>query len=174
MLLPRGGFPEADFASRRQPGFRDAPSLQLAPIEDRSDELSSRNRDCRGAFTVEEAQQDSRSRLADWRRMKEESSRAAVPKPGFLVDHDWTVGDFSDERECIIGIVARTIGADGQGRIENCRILRQCGNALAKIVHRQARDVDELHVLVDCQKLFLVVTSKGLLLEGIAHDRYPL
>src|SRR5215510_7906928 len=122
ILLPCVGFPEADFASRRQIVFGNLPLLEHAPVEDRFDELASHNWDCRCTFTVEEAQQDTRSRLADWRRLNEESSRTAVSKSGLLINHDWTIGNFSDECESIIGTVACATAAEG--RVENCSILR--------------------------------------------------
>src|SRR5437870_2176182 len=125
MLLPCAGLPETNFASQGQAAFRDVPSLQLTPIEGRFDELAGHNRDRRSAFAVEQAQHHSRSRLADWCRPKQESSRAAVSKSGLQVDHDWTIGNFSDERECLIGIVARATVSARQRRVKNCGILRQ-------------------------------------------------
>src|SRR5262249_52476073 len=98
-------------------------------------------------------------------------SCAAVSKSGLLIDHDRTIRGFSDECESFIGTGGCAIVAEG--RVENCGILRQGGYSLAQLTHRQASEVDDLHVLGECRKFVLVVTSISLLGEGIAHDCNP-
>src|SRR5262249_16855946 len=125
--------------------------------------------DRRSAFAVQQTQRNSRSRLANGRWLQDESAGSAVPKTGLLIDHDWPIGDFSDKCERIIGIVACSTTATGQGRKKNCGVVGKCRNPLAQLIHRQAREVDEPHVLVDCQKLILVMTPIRLLLQAIAY-----
>src|SRR5262245_60404853 len=136
ILLPCAGFAEPDYAPQRQPGFRDVPSSQLAPGEDRPDKLASRNRDRRSAFAVEQAHHDSRSGLADWRCLKEVSSRAAVSKSGLLIDYDRTIGDFKHKFECFIRVDGMATAINRQTCVENCSTLRQRGNSLAQFIHR--------------------------------------
>src|SRR5262249_62211826 len=109
----RGGFSEGERAPPRRARLMDVPRRALPPVEDCLGEAASRNWNCSGTFTIEQAQQDSRNCLAGRRRLKEETARAAVAEPGLLVDHDWTIGGLRNEREGIIRLVAGAIAPAG-------------------------------------------------------------
>src|SRR5262245_60014456 len=54
--LPCGRIAKADLASRRQARFADSPSLQLPPVEHRSDDICLRYGNVRGGLAVQDAQ----------------------------------------------------------------------------------------------------------------------
>ena len=145
-------------------------TLQLPPVEYRFGEIAAGHRNVRGVFAVEEAQGEPRRRLADRDRRRNKATGTAMADIGFGVDHDRPVGHFGEGRQTFVRNVGRTGAVEGDTRVDDRRIIRQRGDALPYLGHRQTEKVDQFKLGGKGGEFFLVMAAHGLPLPGVTHN----
>ena len=172
VLLPHRRFAKPQFAARRQAAFAHAPLLQLPPVEHRTDYVRHADRNGCSAFAAENPGGEPAGLLADQRRVEHKSSGGAPAHMGLDVDHDRPVGGPGDFHESVSGREHPPVAVDIEGGVDDCRILGQARQARRELSHRQAGQVQDLHLRPDGGQFLGKRKAECLAFEPVADQRH--